>query len=384
MFGAWRSSQKIIAVADIGTGSAGVALVMLKNGEPARLIAGERIVLPFEDRTRDATVKGVIAGLGQAAEKVLAAHAAGADRHLRVASVYAVVHAPWTASNTLHAESVFEKEMRITSAMIGEVAQQALSDDKGLNRETLMESAVARVELNGYQTGSPVGKSAHSLAVAVLATECDIEIQEGVEDALGRAFLGTKPVFRSGARAVLSILRALPKGANDYVILDMEDEASIVIVVRQGLACEQIVIPEGTRSILKRVTEKGMPEETLSLIRMLERDECASGACDSISAAMGKAEIDLSKIFGDSLTRIANPTRLPADLILLAHPDLRGWLSRFFARIDFTQCTVTAQPFSVHALAPEDLADLAVSETAAAADLELLVSSALVNIEENA
>ena len=97
---------------------------------------------------------------------------------------------------------------------------------------------------------------------------------------------------------------------------------------------------------------------------------------------MARVEIDLARVYGDALTKIAVPTRLPPNLILITHSDLIPWLTTFFARIDFTQCTLTTQPFSVHALGASELASVVTSKITAPVDIELLIAAALVNTEE--
>ena len=381
MFGRTGSSKKIIVVADIGSGSAGVVLLIVHPTGPATVVASSRTTLPFEERNEDATIKGVIASLADASTKALALYASSAYKDVRITSVYAVIRAPWTRSKTARGVSKLEKEMRITDAMIGSLAKQAIAAETDLDRNRLIESAVVRVELNGYATGSPVGKTAHSLSVIALLSDCNATIRAGVEETLMRTFPHTKPVLRSGARALISAVRVFPDIGKDYVILDMESEATTILVVRDGLATEHAIVPEGVRSILKRISEKSMPEETLSLMRMVENEECNDETCKIINESVARVEIDLARVYGEGLTRLATPERLPIDLILIVDAALSPWLTKFFSRIDFTQCTLTAQPFSVQQLDLKNLAHAVVAE-GATTDTGLSIASALVNTEE--
>ena len=162
MFASTNASKKLIAVADVGSGSAAVAILMLHGDEPAMVIASNRVALPYEERSSDATIKGIIASLSSAGQKTLAAYAASPHKNLKIGSVYAIIRAPWTRSKTERASNVTEKDLKITNATIGALAQQAIAADTTLDRGNLFESSVVRVELNGYPTGSPVGKSAHN------------------------------------------------------------------------------------------------------------------------------------------------------------------------------------------------------------------------------
>lgn len=384
MFGGTKASKKLVAVVDVGSASAGVGILAINTAGPTTVVEYERVTLPYEDRSESALTTGVVTSLSEAGQKLLTRLAAGPNKNHQITTVYAVIDAPWIRSHTVHAAKSFEKETRIIGAMIKEAATSAISTDTEIDKNHLIESTVVRVELNGYPTGSPVGKMAHRLSVAVLLSDCDATIQSGVAEALARLFPGAKQTLRSGSRALVSVMSVIPDLGKDCVILAVMAEATNVLVMRDGLATQHVQIPEGVRTIVKRISEKSSPEETLSLLRMIERDECTGDVCDTMTASMARVEIDLARVYGEALTKIAVPTRLPPDLILITHRDLIPWLSTFFARIDFTQCTLTAQPFSVHALGHEELAQRITSETAAPADIELLIAGALVNTEEQA
>jgi hypothetical protein len=380
MFGVSSASKKIIAVADVGSGSAAVALLVIQKNAPATVIAVSRTILALEERASDATAKAIVSSLIEVGTKALALYAESSYKDHAIKSIYAIIRAPWARSKTERASSIFEKDTRITDAMISALAQQAVAADTELDRSRIFESAVIRVELNGYPTGAPVGKAARSLSTIVLISDCEGAIRSGLDETMQQLFPDTKMILRSGARALLSAVK--DKAGSDYVILDIEGEASNVIVVRDGLATEHLLIPEGVRSILKRVSEKGLPEETLSLLRMMQRDESSTEAISAIGASVARVEIELARVYGEGLTKIAGIARLPTTLVLITHPDLVPWLTKFFSRIDFTQCTITAQPFVVHALQVKDLAGSVVAADTLSIDIGIAIAGALVNTEE--
>lgn len=382
MFGRTTASKKFVAVADIGSASAGIAIFEINPGGVASIVESERVVLPFEDRTESAKIASVLSSLSDAGQKALARYSIGPHKKRKIFTVYGIIDAPWIRSQTVRTAKALDKETRITAAMIKEAAGEAVGTNTEVDKSRLIESSVVRVELNGYPTVAPVGKMAHRLSVAVLLSDCDPTIKNGVTETLARLFPDMKQTLRSGSRALISATNVVQGLAKDYVILSVMAEATNVLVIRDGLAIQQVQIPEGVRTIVKRISDKRMPEDTLSLLRMIERDECSGDECDAITESMARVEIDLARVYGEALTKIATPTRLPPDLILVTHGDLVPWLSAFFARIDFTQCTLTAQPFSVHVLGRAELANLVVSDSSTPADIELMIAGALVNSEE--
>jgi len=162
----------------------------------------------------------------------------------------------------------------------------------------------------------------------------------------------------------------------------MTSEATHIVAVRKGVPAETAVVAEGKRSILKRIAGDKMPEEVLALMKMLEDDKCEPAACEAIKAAIAHVEPELVRVFGETIGKLAAKRRLPNPLIIAAHADLLPWLSRFFSRIDFTQFTVTMQPFIPKAIGQEYVTDLIDVPSSLSVDLGLLLAASLVNIEQ--
>lgn len=377
--------ERIVAVADIGSGSAGVAVISVSPDGPARIISAERGRLPFEERGTDATITGLAAQLSAAGEKALAAYReSGATSP--ISSAYAVIRVPWTRSKTIRAMSTFPEEQEVTDAMIAEVAKAAFATpnetgEEELDAANILESSVVRVELNGYPTAHPVGKAAHTLGVSVLVSDCEPRVRASVLETMSRIFACPPATLHSGTRALLSVLRESPAFPDDCLIINMTSNATNLIVVTGGTAVRHTRIPEGVRSIVKRIGETGLPEETLTLIRMLARDQCETEACKAVSAAIARAEPDLARIFGEAMGRIAATERLPNTLVLAAQEDLAPWLAQFFSRIDFTQFTVTTQPFETMMITHKEITDMISTPAGITPDAGLSVAGALVNIE---
>lgn len=384
-----HAREKIVAVADVGSGSAGVAILAIRPGLPASVIVAERTLLPLEERTRDATVAGVGEQLTKAAENVAKAYRAHIEKGRgAVSGLSVILRPPWSRSKTAHATAAYKKETFITDGMIKELAKKALADEKDLDRENFLEASVMRVELNGYPSGEPVGKRAEEISVFALLSDSPSGIRTEVQTSLQKVFPHLSPIFRSSTWALITVLRALSRsngvGTNrreDYLIVDMESEGTTFIVVREGIAMEHSLMKEGSSTILKRVSESGMPEETLSLMRMLSRDQCSSSACEAISNSIARAEPELVRMFGEAMGKCASSRRLPNTFVLMVHPDMAPWLSKFFSRIDFAQFTLTTQPFTVETLGAQVLSQWVQPKNGMVLDSGLALAAGLVNIE---
>ena len=347
-----HKGEKRVAVADIESGSAGVAFLSVGRGKPARIVAAHRTALSFGERTREATVAGIISALAKSAEMtLLAVRALGFGP---VQSAHAVIGAPWTRSLTISAVKRFPEEQRIHSEAIVSLAKEAFTQEKKIDHKKLIEASIVRAELNGYPTSRPDGKYAHSIFTSVLVSECEPRIRNAVQETLTRVF-SRPPALHSEAKALLMLLRKHSTAHANYLIIKVTSHATSIIAVHKGALLSHVLIPEGTRTILQHVAGSRMPEETLALIRMVGRDHCEDSACSAIKTGMARAEQKLLRIFGEAFANLAASQKLPKTLVLVADSDIAGWLSFFFSRIDFTQFTLTARPFSVEVLTAEEL-----------------------------
>src|SRR3989338_3517486 len=295
---------RVVAVADIGSGSAGVAIVSTQADGPARILAAERAMLPFEERTAQANVSGVLSQLEAAAQKALAQYAALKNKEVpHVSAAYAVIRAPWSTSRTVRAASEFPQETRIEEHMISALAQEALKKDT--SSANVFETSVVRVELNGYPTAQPKDKHAHHIAVSLLVSDCEPSIRSGVSEALSKVFACPPPILRSGTRALLTTLRESALLPKECFVVNMTSQGTSLIAVRKGVVTDTGTVAEGSRTILKRIAGEKMPEETLALIRMLALDQCETEACEATKSALGKVEPELVKVFGEAMSKMS-------------------------------------------------------------------------------
>lgn len=380
MFG---NSERIIAVADVGSGSAGVSIIAAKQ-DATRVLAASRSILSLEERTKDQIMTGVVRMLTEASAEVQKLyHDSPAGKYGAPREVYAIVHSPWSRAVTARvSENLGKDGVIVSKELITQVAQRTHEDTQDLDRSHILESTIVRVELNGYPTSAPAGKRARQLDVTTFMSDCEPTMHEGVRAALESAFPGREINIRSGARTYLAIVQRLLEKTEAYVIVNMVSEATTVMAIREGTITHHAIIEEGVRTIVRRITgAKGTPEETASIMRMVVAGSCSGDECDKLNEALGKAEGDMVRIFGEGLASLMGKQRMPNTLVLFAHPDIAPWLARLFSRIDFAQFTIPLQPFVVTVATADMLKSSLHIESDVPADAGILVDSAFVNMQ---
>lgn len=376
-----KKREHAVVVAFAGSASAGAAVCIVGDG-PAKVVAAEHVRVPFEAVEEQQILSGVAAGCKEACDKVSAAYAASpeARQYGRVKASYGIIHTPWIQARAFRQEVSFDKESVVKEPMITEAARQAAAS---FGAPALIESSVIRVELNGYPTPHPAGKRASRLAVTVLLSAGEPAIVRAIGEALQGTF-GLQPQLRSDALMLLSIASPSIERHRDMLVVHMSGSATLVLVLRKGVPSGQAVVNEGVRSIIRRISTGGAGgDHALSLVRMISRDACTDEGCATVEDALARAEPELTKSFGETLAELAKERKLPTDLVLIAHPDLGPWLARFFARIDFSQFTLTSRPFSVEVMTLEELHAEEVWRSSSSEDIALATATAFVNREES-
>lgn len=372
-----RSAGKPVLIADVGDGSFGLAIATLAADAPAHVIRAVRTILPIEDRTREQAAAAIAKSLEESLTAFLVPGEAAAPVP---EDIHIVARAPWTRLRTARSERSLGETRVITKDVIADEAKKALEQPSSLDRAGILEAGVLQVFLNGYHTNDPLDKKAQSVAVVAYESDLDAAFRSSLAGIFGRLLPGRAPVFHSGMRALLAVMHEHFPELQRFVLLDIGNTTTSCTVVRKDAITQHEVVPEGISTLMKRIAPTGLPEETLSLLRMLSNDTCSTAACQSIKDSLARAEPELVRAYGEVFAKLSGARRLPNGAILSAPAEVTPWLQGFFSRIDFSQFTATTKPLTVEPLSPDHLGAAVSWEAGVTADTGIGVAAGAVNI----
>src|SRR6185503_5739772 len=151
MFGLSFAAKNVVAIIDVGSGSAAVGIMQLREKDTAIISAAHRTPLSFEDREEAQTISSISAAIKEAGQKVLTTYNA-LKEHPTPGQLFIFLRIPWTRSKTADVKQKFEENVAISDKMISSLAKQALADEKDIDANNLFEATVTRILLNGYRT----------------------------------------------------------------------------------------------------------------------------------------------------------------------------------------------------------------------------------------
>lgn len=371
-----RSEGKPVLIADVGDASVAVAIVRLAHGAPAQVLFSLREMLSPEERPREQAAVAIQALLESVITKVLTHKTAVHAPH----AMYTIIRAPWSEFRTSEAQEATTEARVISKNIIGALAQRALSVPKDKASNSVLEAGVLQVFLNGYPTANPLGKRAKSVQVVAFESTIDPAIKEAVTHVFGKLLPGRIPTLYSGMRALLVTMQSHLPHVGRFIVLDIGGSQSACAILHNEMLAGYASVPEGLSTILRRIAPNAIPDETLSLMRMLASETCATNACAGIKEKISISEPELVRIFGETFAKLATPRRLPDVALLSAPTELSPWLESFFSRIDFSQFTSTTQPLRVESLSPEHLTETVFWAPGVTPETGIGVSASSVNI----
>ena len=339
---------KLVAVFDIGSGSVGGAIVELRGEKPVLIHSSLRSLIPHEERSNEQLAAAISQRTKEVAKKLLEIHTKSKATG-KINESLVVMHVPWIRSLTHTLEAALKKESEIVEDMIVQLSRKVQKSDPRKTIEDPFEKSIIRVELNGYPTSSPVGKKAKHISIVVLETEMLGNMKKKITDSLGGFFPGVQPTFRSSTLIDSALMRRRSPQTAHFTIVDVTSEATSLTVVLDGVVVDQKNIPIGYRSVVRAVSKEknSLEDDVQSRIRMLTKDACSTDDCRLLQDSLDAAGAQFIENFGNAFAEIGKIKRLPNTLMVRCHPDLAGWFTQFFARLDFAQFTETTEPFSV-------------------------------------
>jgi hypothetical protein len=335
-------------VCDIGTGSVGAAILELTAGKHAATVrVGRRDMLSHEDRDSAQLVQSLTTQFAATLETVLKEHAALKGGAIRDVTV--IFHAPWIETRTATGALRFQKPIRVTKDTIDQLTHKALEATPQQQAGEPHERTIVRLELNGYPTTSPIGKTASSAQAVVVESAAHPQLSQSIRQEVQRMLPDRPVAIRSYTLVALSAVREAIGGLEEFVIFDVGSEESAFSIVREGMLAGTGTLAFGSRQLVRSVADivKSTPDEVFSLLRMMLDGTCAPRTCDAVNKALGSIERDLVGVFGKAFTGEGTALRLPNRLFASVPPELADWLGGFLERVDFGQFTVTGRPFTV-------------------------------------
>ena len=349
-FGKRQKARTPLLLVHIDGASVSAAVAII-DGQAVKVCVIEHAPAPSEERDASQLTSVMTTKLGEVAHRIVESYTKHpASKEVGpVDAIHVTVGAPHVTVRTVRKKEDYTEPKVITDALIQQLARNAFDGPQ----DTVLETTVVRVSVNGYPSPEPLHKKAQQLEVTSFQSSIAPALKAALTQQLGSVAPGRPLVVRSHMRVLSQVVDTSILEHEEYLLTHVGDEATSCVIMRHEEILAQSAIPVGDAGIVRKIAAGGSPETILSLVRMLGNDTCSGPACEEIKTKLAQIEPELVKQFGDMFAQLSLARRLPALWILSEDGELSGWLQHFFSRIDFSQFTVTGNPPQVILLAKE-------------------------------
>lgn len=216
--------------------------------------------------------------------------------------VFYTFSSPWSTSQTKIIRVKEPKPIKITQVylnkLISEQEKQFLSGP--LSTSQVIEKKIIQVKINGYVVNDFYGKSAKDLELVVFFTAVPVEILKLVESAVSKTFNVKNVWCHSLALSVFSIVRNLFPQKEDFICLDINEEMTDILTIKDDIITSNSSIPFGRNNYLRELSASANVSEEVadSMIKLHNSKSHDELAAIKLSVSMDKvATVWSTKVF---------------------------------------------------------------------------------------
>lgn len=196
-----------------------------------------------------------------------------AEYKRKIKNTHIVLSSPWFSS--------FIKPISIKkndSFLVSEKNLERLSEDElesflkksTDNQEIILERAISRVRINGYQTTNPFGKMAKAVDLSVYGSTIPTIVKEKIESEIFTVIHPHKISFHTFPFVAWNTISSLFSPREDFIFIDIGSEVSDLLVVRHGTIYSVASFPIGKNHLSRKIAlnVESHPELAQSLMNL--------------------------------------------------------------------------------------------------------------------
>ncbi len=296
--------QQVVLILDIGSGSVGGALVLLRKNRNPKLIYSVRKQMRFSEKLDIKNFRNSMLGslnfvVSEISKKGITHLNFLKITNKEIKKVYCFFSSPWYASGSrtikIEKDSLFTVSEKNLNDLVEKEKETFIKNDleNYLGKDTvIMDDKIIRLKLNGYTVDNFKNKKVNSFEADMFMSAISRDLSDMVEKSVFAYFPSAKVKSHSFSLPVFLSLRDIDSQNNDFIFTDISGEVTEVSLVRDGVLKEVVSFPVGKNFFIRELftkmnLSKSGVESMFNLI--------ASGHLDNDSLKKIKSSISDSK-----------------------------------------------------------------------------------------
>ena len=276
------------AVIDIGSGSAGVAIIVSDPLETnpkiiwsyrERMVLRDHINLAATEKNITTTIVNAILELGNTGIRALHEY----DRKARLDSVLITISAPWSYTVARTATISEKQPFTVSPELIEELTESASAQAKAaVNEDLVIEqlelevitNTTVGISANGYRIHNPYVSEIEKLTLSQLIGMAEKQLISATREALEKVLPNIEVFMGTFMQFYYQVLNVAHPDTTEICLIDITAEATELGIVRDSILKHTTFIPVGLNSLARDISKLcNLPkEEALGYFRANQSD----------------------------------------------------------------------------------------------------------------
>ncbi len=289
-------------------------------------------------------------------------HLAQKSGKLRPTETHCILASPWFVTESRRIFYSDHKPFRVTKELVNRLIKSEIERFKKeeiernggkLGRDTvLIESKITNIQLNGYETASPVGKMAENISASLFVSISSREVKEKFTQAIIGELHHDNIHFHTLPAVAIGTLIDIPDTPERFVFVSISGEITDVIIIKEKAISEILSFPLGANFILRwlgkrlSVTSENVPPVLeLYFAKKLETWEASV-----VLKTIDYLRPEWLRGFTGTLEQSPFEYLMPRDVFLLADINMGQLFADLISSKDLSRFIQSNQPFKVKIL----------------------------------
>jgi hypothetical protein len=346
--GLFKKASTNVAVVDIRSSSVGVAYAMLGKGAP-RLVCSVRHPLdphatePLLDAL-PRTLEKVLHQLVTTGAPIL--HKASGSG--KVDKVLVTFSAPWHSSRVYSHVIEQDRSFVFTRQFLNESLKE--KGEQVANHTSVSEIVIATM-LNGYEVQNPFNKRVKRAELILLSSSLDDDLMEVVGKLVRKALHQSHIEFGAFMPEAYGILRDIYPHQRDFVLMDVGNEATDMLLAKHGLLVSVSSVLHGVGEIARAARGVGLSSPNVPVApnsaTMLDPSRNLS-----FEAKVEQAEQVWLNEIKFAMSEVARQEPLPRTVFLISEESVKDFLARLLDAPDLRSLWLSDEALAIVPVLP--------------------------------
>lgn len=326
-----KDSYSLVFTIESGSVTGGIIKFTEKPGVEVLYYFKENLVLPKEISTTK-HLAALKTGLKSLSLKLR-------QKGLKIENAFYIFSSPWSISQTRTIRVKESKAFKLGETYLKNFIEQ---HEKNSQKEAeknkvftdisahgkIIDKKIIQIKANGYTIENFNHKLVKEAEVSVFSTVIPQEVLEATEDAVSQSFLIKNVYCHSVSLATFSVIRDLFSNQEDFICLDIDDEMTDIIIVKDGLISSEVSFPFGRNAFVRQLAEKFKVSEAIadSMIKMHQQKSNDELAALKFTVAMNNITRDWFTKVNEIFAQFTENLYTPQKLFVVANSDISSIL----------------------------------------------------------